>query len=137
MGLLKSLPVRETREGEGRGRGRRRTRTRKKSLRLRRLRKFLISPSLHSLRRILSIKTIIPPSKAARKVPDEFLMVDVMVIRAGPDGEEMMQTPGEVIAAMRIDGLEQTHGDPDVHSEDVQIAGDGAPEDGRADGADA
>lgn len=64
-------------------------------------------------------------------------MVYVMVVRAGPDGQEMMQTPGELVATVRVDSLEQPQGDPDVHGEDVKLASDGAPEDGRADGADA
>ena len=35
---------------------------------------------------------------------------------------------------MRIDGLEQAERDPDVHGEDVQVAGEEAVEEGSADG---
>lgn len=38
---------------------------------------------------------------------------------------------------MRVDGLEKAKDDPDVHSEDVKVAGDCTPQDGNADGADA
>lgn len=39
------------------------------------------------------------------------------------------------VTTVRIDGLEQTEGDPDVHGEDVEVSGDGAVEDGTDDSA--
>lgn len=62
-------------------------------------------------------------------------MVNIVVLGAGPEGEEVVQTPGELVTAVGIDGLEQAEHDPDVHGEDVQVTGDGAPENGRADSA--
>lgn len=49
----------------------------------------------------------------------------------------MVQAPREIIAAMRVDGLEEAKDDPDVHREDVKIARDCTPQDGNADGTDA
>lgn len=46
-----------------------------------------------------------------------------------------MERPGEFIAGVRVDGLEKTQHDPDVHGEDVKILGDGAPQDGATDRA--
>lgn len=57
------------------------------------------------------------------------------MVRARPKRQEMMQTPWELVAAVRVDCLEKAAHDPDVHRQDMQIAGDGAPEDGGADGA--
>lgn len=59
------------------------------------------------------------------------------MIGASPERQEMMQGPGELKAGMRVDGLEQAEHDPDVHGQDVQVLGDGAPEDGGADRAEA
>ncbi len=59
------------------------------------------------------------------------------MVGAGPERQKVVQTPGELIPAVRIDGLKQPQHDPDVHGQDVQFARDDAPEDGHADGADA
>lgn len=58
-----------------------------------------------------------------------------MVLSASPERQEVVQRPGELVAAVRVDGLEQAEHDPDVHSQDVQVARDGAPENRPADGA--
>ena len=47
-----------------------------------------------------------------------------------------MQAPRKLVAAVRVDGLEQAESDPYVYRQDVQVASDGAPEDGRTDGWD-
>ena len=57
-----------------------------------------------------------------------------MVLGASPEGKEVMQAPGELVATVRIDSLEQTDDDPGVHGQDVEILGDGAPNDGASDG---
>jgi len=56
-----------------------------------------------------------------------------VVVGAGPDGEEVVERPGELITGVRVDGLEHTQRDPDVHGEDVEVLGDGAPQDGATD----
>lgn len=58
-----------------------------------------------------------------------------MVVGAGPEWQEMMQTPGEFVARMGVDRLEQPQDDPDVHGDDMQVLGDGAEDNGDADGA--
>lgn len=47
----------------------------------------------------------------------------------------MMQAPGELIAAVRVNGLEQPAHNPQVHSQDMQVARNGAPEDRGTNGA--
>lgn len=62
-------------------------------------------------------------------------MVNIVMLSASPDGEEVVQGPWEVVSGVRIDGLEETEDDPEVHGDDVQVARDGAPRDGAEDGA--
>jgi hypothetical protein len=59
----------------------------------------------------------------------------VVVLGAGPERQKVVQAPWEVVSGVRIDGLEQTEDDPEVHGQNVQIPGDGGPEDGCEDGA--
>lgn len=58
-----------------------------------------------------------------------------MVLGAGPEGQEVAQTPWEIIAGVRVDGLEETQDNPHVHGEQVQVTGKGDPEDGAAYGS--
>lgn len=55
-------------------------------------------------------------------------MVKVMVVCASPEWKEVVQAPGEFVTAVRIDRLEQSQYDPDVHGEDVEVAGDSTPQ---------
>lgn len=96
-----------------------------------------LAPPLSRLRTALSVKEPVPPDERAGVVADELLVVGVVVVGAGPDGQEVVEGPGELVAGVRVDGLEDAQRDPDVHGQDVQVAGDGAPQDGRADGAEA
>lgn len=52
-----------------------------------------------------------------------------MVVSTSPDGQEVVEGPGELVAGVGVDGLEDTQDDPDVHGQNVQILGDCAPED--------
>lgn len=76
----------------------------------------------------LGIHHIIPPSETARVVADEALMMNVVVLSSSPEGNEVVQAPWEIVATVSIDSLEETCGDPEVHSKDVEIAGEQAPE---------
>jgi len=93
------------------------------------LRLLALTSSLRSLRSRLSIHNIVPPSEATRVVTNESLMVSIMVISAGPEWHEVVQAPREFVTAVRIDSLEEASNDPDVHSQDVQIAGEQNPQD--------
>jgi hypothetical protein len=94
-----------------------------------------LAPLLGSLGTGLGVKAEVPPPEAAGVVSNELLVVDVVVLSASPEGEEVVKAPGELVAAVRIDGLEHAEGDPDVHGENVEILGDGAPEDRASDGS--
>ena len=60
-----------------------------------------------------------------------------MPVGPAPEGQQVVQAPGEFIARVRINGLKQAQRDPQVHGEHVQAARDGAVDDGHADGAEA
>ena len=62
-------------------------------------------------------------------------MVNVVVLGAGPEGQEVVQTPWELVTAVCVDGLGQTEDDPNVHGQNVEILGDGAEDNGDTDGA--
>ena len=62
-------------------------------------------------------------------------MVHIVMIGSSPERQEMVQAPRELVAAVRIDGLEETEDDPEVHGQDVEVLGEGAPEDRGADGS--
>lgn len=47
-----------------------------------------------------------------------------------------MQTPWELIAGVCVNSLEETHGDPDIHGEDVEVAEHRTPEKRRTDCSD-
>lgn len=57
------------------------------------------------------------------------------MISTSPERQEMMQAPWEFITRMRIDSLEKSEQDPDVHRKDVEVASECAPENWRANGA--
>lgn len=56
-------------------------------------------------------------------------MMDIMVIGASPEWEEVMQAPGEIIAAVRIDGLEEAESNPSIHRQDMKILSNGSEQD--------
>ena len=79
----------------------------------------------------------VPPAEAARVVADEALVVHVVPVRPRPDGQPVVQAPGELVARMRVDGLEEAEHDPQVHGQDMQAPRQRAVHDGHADGAEA
>lgn len=76
----------------------------------------------------LGVHNVIPPSETARVVSDESFMVSVMVVSTSPEGKEMMQTPRKFVAAVCVNGLEETAHDPDIHSQDMEVSGERDPE---------
>jgi hypothetical protein len=54
-------------------------------------------------------------------------MVNIMMLSTRPERQEVVQRPGELVSGVCIDSLEKTAHDPEVHSQDVQIASDSAP----------
>lgn len=61
-------------------------------------------------------------------------MVNIVVLGASPEGKEVVERPGELVARVCVDGLEEAEDNPDVHGEDVEVLGDGAPHDGDTNG---
>jgi hypothetical protein len=103
------------------------------SLRLPRLRHLSLPSPLRSLHATLSVQHKVPPPERARIVANKLLMMRIVVLRASPERQEMVQRPREFVAGMRINGLEKSEQDPDVHGQDVQVLGDSAPDDRCAD----
>ena len=83
------------------------------------LRLLTLTSSPHSLGSRLGVHNVVPPPKAARIVANEALVVGVMVIGTSPERQEVVQTPREFVAAVCIDGLEETEDNPEVHGQDV------------------
>jgi len=54
----------------------------------------------------LGVEEVVPPPEAARVVTNEAFVMYVMVVSAGPEREEVVQAPWELITAMRVNGLE-------------------------------
>jgi hypothetical protein len=50
----------------------------------------------------------IPPAKTGGKVIDEGLVVEIVVVGAGPEGDEFVEGPGEIVAAVGVDCLEES-----------------------------
>lgn len=94
---------------------------------------LLLSSSLGSLSTGLGIQNIVPPAERARVVANELFVMDIVVFGASPEGKEVVERPGKLVARVCVDGLEQAKDDPDVHGQDVEILGDGAPHDGNTD----
>lgn len=97
------------------------------------LSKLLLATALVSLSASLGVQAVVPPAEAGGIVANELLVVKIVVGSTGPDGKEVSQTPGEVVATVRVDGLEKTEDDPGVHSEEVELASNGKEDNGASD----
>ena len=83
----------------------------------------------------ISAEEVVPPSEAGRVAVSERLVVVVVVVRAGPERQEMSKGPREVVARVGVNGLEESERDPDVHRQDVQVLSEEAVEEGAGDGS--
>lgn len=100
------------------------------------LAQLLLDPTiplpLQALRAALGIKHVVPPSETRRVVANELLMMRIVVIRAGPEWQEMVQRPREFVSGVRINGLEEPQNNPNIHCENVQVLRDRTPQDWRS-----
>lgn len=92
---------------------------------------------LGSLSTGLGVEEQVPPPEAASVVANKLLMVNIVVLSAGPERQEVVKTPWELVAAVRVDGLEHTEADPSVHGQDVEVLGDSAEDDWDSDSTEA
>lgn len=88
----------------------------------------LLTASLGGLLASLSVQKVVPPAEAGGIVANELFVVRVVVVGSSPDGQEVSQAPGEVIARVGVDGLEETQNDPHVHGDQVEVASQRDPE---------
>lgn len=84
---------------------------------------------------VVRAEQVVPPSERSRIVVHERHVVEIMVICATPERDDVLQRPGEIVPAVRVDRLEETQGDPDVDAEDVQVGPEEAVEQRSSDGA--
>lgn len=84
---------------------------------------------------VIRPEEMVPPSERGRIVVDERHVVEIVVIGPAPERNDVLQRPREIVPAVRVDGLEETEGDPDVDAEDVQVGTEETVEQGTADGA--
>lgn len=66
---------------------------------------------------------VVAPAEGGGEIVYESHVVEVVVISTGPEGEDVLERPGEIVSAVSVNGLEETEDDPDVHSKDVKVAG--------------
>ena len=66
---------------------------------------------------------VVAPTEGGREVVHKSHVVEIVVISTGPEGENVLERPREIVSTVSIDGLEETEDDPDVHGEDVEVAG--------------
>ena len=98
---------------------------------------LLLAALLAGLLAGLGVEAEVPPAEAGRIVADEALVVHIVVAGTGPERQDVAQAPGEVVAAMGVDGLEEAEDDPQVHSDEVELTRERDPEDGGTDDANA
>lgn len=93
-------------------------------------RKLLLTASLGGGLTGLGVEAVVPPAEAGGIVANEALVVKVVVVGTSPEGEDVAQAEGEVVAGVGVDSLEETEDDPDIHGSEMEVLGNGNPEDG-------
>lgn len=61
--------------------------------------------------------------------------MEVVVVGTSPEGEEVAKGPREVVSRVRVNGLEETEGDPNVDCQDVEVIAEEAVEERARNGA--
>lgn len=82
---------------------------------------------------LVGTKDVVPPPEAGGEVIREGHVVIIVVLRTGPEGQPVVGGPGEVIARVSLDGLEETQGHPGQGGDQMQIVGEVAPDQGTTD----
>jgi hypothetical protein len=77
----------------------------------------------------------IPPAEGGGVVVGEGHVVEVVMLGTRPEGDDVVQRPGEVVARVRVDGLEKAEDDPEVDGDDVEVLGEVAVDEGAENGA--
>jgi len=71
---------------------------------------------------VISTHNVVAPAEGSREIVHKGHVVEIVVIGTGPEREDVLERPREIVSAVSVDGLEETEGDPDVHGEDVEVA---------------
>ena len=91
-------------------------------------RELLLTASLGGNITSLGVEAVIPPAEAGGIVANEALVVHVVVVGTSPERQDVAQAEGEIVAGVGIDGLEETEDDPDIHGGEMEVLGEGDPE---------
>lgn len=67
-------------------------------------------------------KDIVTPSEGSRVVVREGHVVEVVVLCARPEWNDISQGPWEIITTVGVNSLEEAKRNPDVHRDDVNVA---------------
>lgn len=71
---------------------------------------------------VVGTHDIVAPAEGSGEIVHKSHVVEVVVVSTSPEGEDVLEGPGEIVSAVSIDGLEETKNDPDVHGEDVEVS---------------
>ena len=77
---------------------------------------------------------VVPPTETCRVATQDRCVVEIVVVGSSPEGENVTERPGEVVARVRVDCLEQPEADPDVDGEDVEVRSSETVEERSGDG---
>lgn len=71
--------------------------------------------------RSLSAKEVVPVAERGSVVAHEVMVVVVMVVSTSPDRKEVVKTDRELVAGVRVDGLDKTQRDPHHDRQKVHV----------------
>lgn len=96
---------------------------------------LLLRVLLHSLLSVhlalwtsLGVQDEVPPSETGSVRANEEVVVFVVVVSTGPEWEEVVQRPWELVTRVGVNSLEQPQADPDRNGEQMQVSGEVAPD---------
>lgn len=87
------------------------------------------------LRAGLGVETVVPPPEGRGVIADKIVVMEVVVLGSGPEGQDLVQRPREVVARVRVDSLEQSASDPNAEREEMQLSREHHVDDRHTDGA--
>lgn len=105
---------------------------------------LLLSVLLHSLLPVrltlgasLSVQDEVPPSETRGVRANEEMVVFVVMVGTGPERQEVVQGPRELVPRVGVHSLEQSQANPKRDGEQMQVSGEVAPDNGDTDSAQA
>jgi len=69
----------------------------------------------------LGVHEVVPPSEGRGVVSDEVVVVSVVVFSTGPEWNEVMKRPWEVVTRVGVNSLQQSEDNPASKGKQMQI----------------